>query len=468
MLSVTPERWTPRGEVFAPGREGKKDILVWQGIPGERARVRLGQKGGKTQYAHWLEALNEPHPNRVDPACDRYAPCGSCPLMHVDAPTQRVARRQLVQDELDKHELPVRAKPVVLSKMEDFRHVVKLLAGYSERGHPQLGAPGRFVRRVVPVPRCNIVTERLRMFTGQAAHQMLQLDIRPWSPETGGLLRYIQARQSRATGEVLVTIVATRENGLLRKFAERLCDEHVVGVHLHINQREDNAIFDRDEEGEVRTKTLAGKRTMRDEIAGVKVQVGPASFFQTNPELADRMFRDVLELAEVADGVPVVDLYSGIGSLTIAAARVTGWALGVEENAGAHRLARANAQAGNAPAEFQQGQVLEVLPKVAKRLEGRRPVVIVDPARRGLEEGVPEAVVGLDPRKIVYISCSPANLARDLAGFVERGWTVDSVTPYDMFPNTPHVECVAVLLPPDGGKGPMKRGPRRKVVARRK
>jgi 23S rRNA (uracil1939-C5)-methyltransferase len=467
VLSVTPEHWTPRGEVFASGREGRKDLLVWKGIPGERGRVRLGPKGGRYQYATWLEPYDEAHPSRVKPPCDRYGPCGSCPLMHVNGEAQREARRFLVQQEMDKAGVEARVEPVVASPLEDFRHVVKLLAGYSERGHPQLGAPGRFVRRVVPIPRCHVVTDKLRRFTGKAAHLMLELDIRPFDGERG-LLRFIQARQSRLTGEIMVTLVATRENGLLRKFAEQLCDEHVVGVHLHINTRDDNAIFDRDEDGEVQVKRILGQRTMLDEIAGVKVQVGPASFFQTNPELADRMFRDVLELAELADGVPVIDLYSGLGALTIAAARKTGWALGIEENAGAHRLARASSQTLNAPAEFQQGQVLEVLPRLAVRLKDRRPVVVVDPARRGLEEGVPEAIRALDPRKLVYVSCSPANLARDLGSFLAEGWTLETLRPYDMFPNTPHVEVVAVLLPPDGGKGPTRRGPRRKVIARRK
>ncbi len=464
-FALTPKRWHARGEAVCE-EEGRKPFLIWQGIPGEESRVRLIHQGQHQLIGRYVGS-DKPHADRVEPHCDRYALCGGCPLMHINDSGQLRERRNIVQHAFDQEGLEVEVEPVVAAPegTSNFRHLIKLGVGSSDQGRTRIGAFGRRTRNIVPIPHCPVTTPELRELMGTVAYHTLGLDIRPWEPGFGGLLRYVVARQSHLTGEILVTLVAGRNHQLLRRLAEALEESHgqVAGVHLHINDGPGNAIFARDGQGVAGTSRLVGGRTITERLAQVDYTIGAGDFFQTHPAMADVLYRHVIELAQAEEGLPVVDLYSGVGGFALALAPRTGWALGVESNDGAVQRAREAASAA-IPAEFVCGEVLDVLPDLAKRLTGRRPLVIVDPARRGLEPGVAEGILSLHPRRVVYVSCSPRAMARDLAEFVERGWSVTHVRPFDMFPHTAHVEVVAVLDAPDVDEAPAKRGPRRKMV----
>jgi 23S rRNA (uracil1939-C5)-methyltransferase len=199
----------------------------------------------------------------------------------------------------------------------------------------------------------------------------------------------------------------------------------------------------------------------------VNLRVGPGDFYQTNPGVANLIARDLLQLAQIKPGVPVVDLYCGVGGFTLVMAKQAGWALGVESNEGAVRRAKESAQVEHIPAEFIAAEVAEAAPALAQRLAGRRPVVLVNPARRGLEDGVAEAIRNLRPRRVLYLSCNPSALARDLRGFQAEGWRVTHIRPYDMFPNTAHLEVLAVLeapVVPEEDDEELLRAPQRRRV----
>lgn len=459
---TTPNRWSPKGEAMSTR---DKNLAVWGGIVGEKVRVRITRRGANRDYGEVQQVL-EPSNYRVQPPCERVDSCGGCSWMHMDTAGQHRAKTALVRYALREEDLEdqIPVLPMIDGPMEDFRHVIKLIAGVGDRGRARLGAPARFTRRVVPIPQCNVVTPELRRFTGHAAHKMLELDVRPFTPEAGGLLRYIHARQSRHSGEILVTVVATRENGLIRKYCEALAFEAVSGVHLHLNTREDNTIFDRDDEGHVPTKRMWGRPKITESLLGVELQVGAGDFFQTNPVIAEKLYQHVAEQAGATEGVPVVDLYSGVGGFALALAKRTGWAVGVEGNGNAVDSALLSARKAGVPAEFLHADVQYALEDLEETLQGRRPVVIVNPARRGLEKGVGSQILQLKPRRVVYVSCNPYALARDLRNFVARGWTVSSLQPFDMFPNTPHVEVVARIDAPDADEAPTLRAPRRTMV----
>jgi 23S rRNA (uracil1939-C5)-methyltransferase len=461
---VTPDGWTSKGEAVV----SSVGMPVFGGIPKERAEVAI-RPGRNRDYATF-ERTKTPSPHRVKPPCTRYAPCGGCPLMHVDEPGQVAARATLLHNvmrsfDLDVQVLPERSGP---DGLEGYRHVSKLVAGVSDQGHPRLGAPARHTRRIVPIPNCNILTPALRKLTRAAAGNMLGLEIYPYVHGRGGLLRYIHARQSRSTGQIIVTFVATKHSDQLRDLADRLAGEcpDVVGVHLHMNTREDNTIFDRREDGTIGTMPLFGTKFIEDELAGVRFRIGPTDFFQTNPGVADVLYRDVIELAQVRQGVPVVDLYCGVGGFALALSRVSGWAVGVETQLDAVMTARAAASASRLPAEFIPGEVADALPQLQKRLAGKHPVVIVDPARRGLEDGVGAAVRALEPRRVVYVSCAPMSCGRDLREFVDNGYKITHLQPYAMFPHTAHTELVAVLEPIEPVSEPTGRAPQRRIVKR--
>jgi 23S rRNA (uracil1939-C5)-methyltransferase len=260
-------------------------------------------------------------------------------------------------------------------------------------------------------------------------------------------------------------LVAGRRIRALQDLAEAITasNSEIVGVGLHLNDLPGNAIYQRDEVGSVPFQPLRGRMYVEEELGGITYRIGPGDFFQTNPSVAELLYSETLDSLGLTPGTPLVDLYSGVGGFALQGARRTGWALGIEELDGAVKRARAAARQNKITAEFIAGEVGRSLDDVRQRLRDSRPVVTVNPARRGLEEGVVEKICALMPRKVAYISCNPKAMARDVAMFRAAGMQVGSVALYDMFPNTPHVESV-VLLEATDMEGPARRAPRRKVV----
>lgn len=473
-VSVTPSYFTPRGEALCPPRGNHNPLLVWAGIPGERAMVRVFGGGRHQDRGEWVKA-DEPSPHRVEPPCEKYSACGGCPWMHLDASGQERAHRDLVQRAFESEgiSLPVGAWHGSPDGLTDFRHIVKVGIAKNEKGRTRVGAWGRNSRRIVPVPNCDVAAPVLNKTMAVLAHHILDLDVWPFEPETGkGVLRAAVLRASRTTGKVLVTLVAGRSNVMVRRLAEEVANgvSEVSGVWLHLNDSEGNAIFSRDAFGAVNCLPLSGEATIEERIGGVSYQIGPGDFFQTNPGVAEVLYRRTIDRLAPTGEDTVVDLYCGVGGLALQAAfRGAGFTVGIEEVDGAVQRAKTTARQNRLTnAEFHAGKVFEVLPELLPRLDGTRPLVTVNPARRGLEDGVVEAIASLKPRRLAYISCNPAALARDLVDLARVGLhPVGEAELFDMFPNTPHVECLVVLEAKDADEAPKRRAPRRKVVRKR-
>lgn len=468
-VRVTPAEWTFRGETGVHTRHGP--LVIWGGIPGEASDVKILHEGQNRAYGSWQHA-ETPHPHRVEPKCGRYHLCGGCPLMHLTPEGQRDARRTLVRQALEAEELgqvPVSEVKPCPDGEEDFRWVIKLGVGYSDHGRLRVGAWGRRTRNIIPIPQCHVAAPVLRRVMGQVAHHVIEAELEPYNPETDdGVIRAIVLRGSRARNEVLVTFVVGRRVKRLHDVAEAVAAAgEVVGVVVHVNYEEGNAIYTRDEEGAVRTRTMGGRPYLEEVLGDVTYRIGPGDFFQTNPAMAEVLYADVLKELALEEGTPFVDLYCGVGGLALQAARTTGWALGVEGLEGAVSSAREAAARQKIPAEFHVGDVGEVATELAPRLAPTRPVVSVNPSRRGLEEGVVDAVLALKPRRLAYISCNPRALARDLMAFQKGGMRVQRVDLFDMFPQTAHVEAVAYLVPEQPDDGVSRRAPKRKVLPRK-
>ena len=460
---VTPEGWLPKGEAFA--RVDGHPVSIWQGIPGERAQIRIYRKGQNRHSARW-ESSHQPHPDRVDPACARYSRCGGCALMHLNPDGQSKAWFDMLRYELRTVELrDVKVSRVVPSPdgRSDFRHVVKLAVGLTDRGSIRVGAFGRNSHDIVPIPKCLVATPALREVMSAVAYHTVGMEIQPYDPsEDRGILRYFVIRQSRSSGKVLLTIIAGRNDQVLRDLAERVMTDRpgVAGVHLHINREPGNAFFLRSEGGGSDARLLNGGPYIEEELANIRYRIGPTDFFQTNPGMADRIYRDVVEALPA--GRPLVDLYSGVGGIALAGVRKSGWAIGVEQGVHAVSQAKMAAQQNGLSVEFLAGDVVDCLPEIVKRVGGKRPHVVVNPAWRGLEPGVIQGILDLDPASITYISCNRRSFAVDLRHFVDHKFQVESVTPYEMFPHTAHCEIVAQLKSPRAIAEDTSRAPRRK------
>lgn len=463
IIQYTPDHWTPAGE--AEGIYKDVPVRLFGGIPGERAIAKVQHRGEHLATATWQESAT-PDPHRVEPRCDRYHMCGGCPLMHLDTEGQADARRLMVRTELIEAglgEVPVLPLEPCPDGDEGFRHVIKLGVGYSDQGALRVGAWGRRSRTIVPIPKCHVAAPILRFVMATVAHQIRELEIKPYDDERDtGVIRSVVLRASKSTGEVLVTIVAGNRIKALDTLAENISASatEVVGVVLHLNDDPGNAIFRRDETGAVVVQILQGRPWIDETLDGIVYRIGPGDFFQTNPSTAGVLYRRTIDALALQPGEPVVDLYCGVGGFALPAARVTGWALGVEEVDGAVLAARDAAKRNNLSAEFMAGKVESLIPAIHARIPDGRPVVIVNPARRGLEPGVGRQILSLKPRRIAYISCNPRALARDLVEFRDAGFEIGPIELFDMFPHTAHVEAMVVLRDPTA-EGYVRRAPRR-------
>ena len=467
-MVVEPTRWSPRGEAIASLPNGK-DLHLWNSIVGERAEVRVAHRGQNQWAGYYIHAKSE-HPERVHPPCKKFVGCGGCPTMHLTSKGQWSVRRALVNDALLQHGL----NDVVVGDsfecpdgLADYRHLVKLGAGYSDEGRIRVGAWGRRNRAIVPIPKCNVATPILVKTMRALAHQVVDMQIRPYDIERDeGILRAAVLRASRSTGDVLVTLVIGNRIRELRTLADQLSEEvsSVVGVWAHNNSEVGNAIFDRDDEGNVGVRALAGRSWIEEELNGVRYRIGPGDFFQTNPSTAEQIYKRTMDRIGLTSDDSYIDLYSGVGGLALQGAGKAGWTIGIEEIAGAVTRAQESARLNGLSAEFRVDHVLDALPDLKRRVGHKGPVLTVNPARRGLEDGVIDGIIALNPRRVAYVSCNPRSLARDLVQFKEAGWRIGEIELFDMFPNTPHVESLVVLESPHPMSVKRSRPPKRRVV----
>lgn len=468
VVTVTPSAWSNRGSAVAFSPNGQP-LDVWSGIVGETCRVEITHHGMNRARGYFLEPVGAPHRLRRQSPSQPYHISGSCPLMHMTEEGQHQAKLAIIRDAFAEWEFEDATPESVVSSPDGewgYRHTVKLVYGRTEQGSPRLGAYARGTNRIVMISDSEVVTDVLRSCMRSIAHHLIDEDIWPYDTETRrGLLRHVVMRQSRASGQVLVTLVCTRKDKCLKNLATIIQNAipPVSGVKLHVNDKPGNSIYCRDEDGEIWTRNLVGKPFIEDTIGGHVLRIGGGDFFQVNPSVANVMCDDLLAEFEPHRQRPVLDLYCGVGSFTMSLAKQHGWALGIEVVQGAIYRAKDSARLNHVPAEFLAGTVGEVLPAALARVAGKAPLVVLNPARKGLEPEVALKVLACEPIKIAYVSCNPKALARDLKEFSTRGWKIDTIKAYDMLPQTSHVELIAMLSPVNAPT-PSGRSPRRKIV----
>jgi 23S rRNA (uracil1939-C5)-methyltransferase len=465
LRGVTPNRWSPRGEAVADIRGERQPLHIWQGIVGETCDVAVDRVGQNRAYGRWLGS-RQPHPTRVEPVDNR---SDSCAWLHMNTEGQEAAHRTLVRtalDDTDLHDVQLGSWTPCPDGLTNFRYVVKVGFDLNINGRLRMGAWARHTRKITPIPQCTAAAPVLRKVMASLAHHSINMGFRPYDPETDeGVLRAAVLRASRSTGQVLVTLVVGRRPRALADLAEvlgRQCPE-IAGIWVHINADEGNAIFGRDEDGEIRSLPLIGRDTVEETLGPVTYLIGPGDFFQTNPSTAEVLYDHVMDKLAPTSEDALVDLYCGVGGMALQAAARGAFVVGIEELGGAVERARVAAHRNKLSARFTAGRVSEIVPQIAEQLAANAPLVTVNPARRGLEEGVVDTLLTLRPRRIAYVSCNARALARDLAQFRERGMQIRTVDLFDMFPHTPHVETVTILEPAEAPTA-TRRPPRRKVI----
>jgi 23S rRNA (uracil1939-C5)-methyltransferase len=266
----------------------------------------------------------------------------------------------------------------------------------------------------------------------------------PYDEESGkGLLRHVYLRTAEDCREVLLTLVVTRgeypaKEALISALTSRFST--LVGILLNVNDKSTNVIL-----GE-RYLTLWGRDYIHDTLANVRLRIAPAAFYQVNRQAAEMLYRKAAELAALTGKENLLDLYCGTGSIGLSMAREAGHLFGIEIVPEAIACARENAEAaGIKNATFAVGDAAATGEILARHGVARPDVIILDPPRAGADAALLDTIDALSPSRLVYISCNPATLARDVAYLVKKGFVPGKVTPFDLFPRTGHVESLVCL-----------------------
>lgn len=418
-------------------------VFVPRALVGEQAEIRIVKVAANAVYGR-LERVIEPSPSRIEPHCPYYGRCGGCDTWHmsydeelrfklerVNAALKRIGGQDFTVTEILGSKKLCRYRNKAIFSVSDAHG--KLSYGfYQERSHS-----------LVPVDTCLIQSE-LSCRAAAAVTEFMALNSIPaYDEQSGkGVVRHVFCRQSHSRSEAVLCIVAARGFGgsteKLVDFMRRRCPE-LTGIVLNINKTRGNTVLSGD------FYTLWGSEKIVDTLCGSEFEIAPQAFFQINPPQTERLYEKALEYACGGKMGLALDLYCGAGTISLCLARHFDSVVGAEVVPQAVENAIKNAERNNIKnARFICGDAGEAA--AAFGAEGALPdVVVVDPPRKGMSESAIMAVASMQPPRIVYVSCNPATLARDIAIFAKMGYALTAATAVDMFPRTRHVETVALL-----------------------
>lgn len=418
---------------------GGQVVFVHNAVRGEVCQVRILKVLKNIAYAR-VEAVLEPSSARRVPDCPHFPACGGCDFRHISYQEELEAKRQRVEDVLRRvggADVPV--EDILGAESVD---------GYRNKCQFPVSPDGRagFFRahshQVIPALDCRLQSPQANAAAAAVEGYLLDFDV-PAYDETvhRGLLRHIYVR-TNGIGQVLVCLVVNGdrlpgEEELVRRI--RAVCLPVVGVVLNVNRERTNVVL-----GSA-YRTLWGEDTLTDTLCGLTFQLSVPSFYQVNRIQAERLYEKAVEFAGLTGQETVLDLYCGAGTITLTMARRAGRTVGAEIVPEAVKNAWENARVnGIINAEFFCGDAGDIAKKLAA--ERMRPdVVVVDPPRKGLGEDVIPIIAGMGPERVVYVSCDPGTLARDVKRFSDCGYRAVRAAAVDLFPRTRHVETVVLL-----------------------
>ena len=414
-------------------------VFVPHAVRGEEIDLRI-TKVMKTSCAGEIVKIHNPSPERMEPECPYAGKCGGCAYRHLTYPEELWAKRQRVQDALTRiGGLDLTVEEILGAKNPEH---------YRNKSQYPVGADGSIgffqarTHKVVPIRRCLIQTETADRTAQAVGEWMRRYKISAYDETTGkGLVRHVCVRVNRK-GESLCCVVVNgnkvpREPELAAYVTAAV--SHTVGVLLNSNTRRGNVIL-----GD-KYRTLFGRNYLMDTLCGLKFKLSMPSFYQVNRDQAEALYGKALEFAGLTGNETVLDLYCGIGTITLCLAKAAKRVIGAEIVPPAIRDAKENALRNHVEnAEFFCGDAADIAAKLES--DGLRPdVVTVDPPRKGLAPEVIASVAAMGPEKVVYVSCDPATLGRDVKIFREFGYEAKRAAAVDMFPGTAHVETVVLL-----------------------
>jgi 23S rRNA (uracil1939-C5)-methyltransferase len=413
-------------------------VFVMSGCPGDEAEVEITEVARRFARGVVRRVIT-PSPDRTAPQCPHFGECGGCQLQHISYAAQLSHKTAMVRDALSRiASLPAVEVGETWGMQEPWRYRGRAdyHAEVGDSGELTIGFARHRSRQIVPLSECDVqhpLSERIRQALAKLMGRVAQ------SPSERAALLGVETLISFASGRGLVTLVCDGRPAFLRSAAEALMEQvHGVAGVLSARRRGRNSPHRSPSE------PIVGEAEVVEELNGRGYRVSADSFFQSNPGQAARMVSLVQEWAQVGKGDVVYDLYSGVGTFLLPLAATAGLALGVEAQSSSVADAKANLRRWKLRnVRLYERNVERLLPRLVQRGK-KADVIVLDPPRKGCGPVVCISVARLEPRRIVLVSCDPATLARDLKTLAEHGYRAQRVQPIDMFPQTWHVECVAL------------------------
>ena len=420
------------------GKLGELIIFVEGALPGEEILAEIETRKKNYAVAKLVEIV-KPAPERTEPFCPLYKDCGGCQLQHLSYPAQLKCKRQQVVDAIER-----------IGKISDvdvfdtlgmqnplrYRNKMQFPVGKNL----QIGCYARGSHKIINTQFCMIQNAQNDKILAAVRNIATKFNLHPYNEDTHkGFLRHVMGRVGSNGEFMIVLVTATKNFPNEKNFVRALLKElpNVTSIQQNVQTFKNNVILGRE------TKILYGKPTIHDKIGDLKFNISARSFFQVNTVQAEILYKTALDFANLRGNELIIDAYCGTGTISLFMAKKARKVIGVEVVSSAINDAIKNARENHIKnAEFIVGDVVNVLPKISDYAE----VVIVDPPRAGCDKKVLETFAAMKPEKIIYVSCNPATLARDLKILDEFGYKTKKIQPVDMFPFTSHIEAVAQVI----------------------
>lgn len=444
------EEYTVEIEDVGTGGEGIAKIdgytlFVKDAVRGDLCRVRITKAHDNFAFTKLMEVIT-PSPYRVTPVCPVARRCGGCKVMAAEYSEQLRFKENKVKMNIEKigKVSDFELNPIIgMETPYHYRNKAQFPIGLNDKGELISGFYAGRTHVIIENDKCYLGVEENEEILKIIKDFMSEKNIAPYDEITlKGLIRYVMIRKAFVTGEIMVCIIINGNKiPEQEELVERLSKvKGMTSISISINLCNTNVIM-----GKI-MENIYGRKYITDYIGDIKFNISPKSFFQVNPLQTEKLYATALEYAGLTGNETVWDLYCGIGTISLFLARSAKKVYGVEIISDAIRDARNNAKMNNITnAEFFVGKAEEVLPEYYSKNGGYADVIVVDPPRKGCDVTLLDTIVKMQPKKMVYVSCDSATLARDIKYMTENGYELKKVQPVDMFPHTEHVETVVLL-----------------------
>ena len=419
-------------------------IFIPGTIKGEKVKIIIVKVLSSHGFGKIVEII-EKSQARQDVDCNTYKRCGGCNLRHVKYEETLKMKQNAVQSLVNKtlkNKLQIK-ETVGMENPLHYRNKAQYPIGINKKGEPVIGVFANRTHEVIPIDNCLIQNKKSEEIAKFIIEFIKEKNISIYDEKTGkGLVRHIVTKVGIKTGEIMCVIVINghkipNENELVENLKTRYPE--IKAIVKNINMKNTNVILGQE------NINLYGNGYIEDILGEYKFKISPLSFYQVNPVQAEKLYNLGVSMAEITKNDVVFDLYCGIGTISLFMSKFAKKVYGIEIVEEAVKMAKENAKNNNVSnTEFFAGDVEIVLDDLINNKGLKADVVMFDPPRKGLDKKSIDNILNIRPKKIVYISCNPATLIRDLADF-ENEYDIKKIIPVDMFPFTSHVECCSVL-----------------------